>query len=161
MAETKPKTAEYRYKLTVSRARKINLGNYESQDEFESLTEGFDNFEDITEVRQRIISSITESMDGRVMMLGNFKLAAELPPRPDIAPKESGISMPKVSTFTDGKITECADLSDLWPPTIPCRECGKLVDRRDSKFPGNPYYYKCECGKMNFSKGYKPKNGGK
>ena len=47
----------------------------------------------------------------------------------------------------------------LWPETLVCRECGKAVSRRESKFNKeiNPYYYKCECGKMNYSKGYIPK----
>lgn len=150
MAETKPKTAEYRYKLTVSKARKVNTGNYESRDYFASALEGFDDWEQREEVWARLTTLVTEQIDRELLIDSGFRTGDEMPPRPDIAPQ---VSMPKVSTFTDGKITEC---ENLWPPSLPCRECGKMVDRKDSKYPGNPYYYKCVCGKMNYSKGYKP-----
>ena len=140
------KTGEYKYRLTVSKGRKVNLGNYETEDYFESMTQGFDNKSELEETRQFLISEVTQSIEGQIeVRMMDFKTGDEL------QPKETMLK-PEGTPEQDEVISE-----ELWPMQIVCRECNCLVDRKDSKFPGNPFFYKCKCGKMNYSKGYKPK----
>ena len=144
------KTGEYRYKLTVSKTKKVNLGNYESEDYFESMTEGYDNKADEIEVRQRLISAVSESIDGQIENRMAFKTADQM--NSTVVLQEGTMLKPEGTPEQDEVISE-----ELWPKQIVCRECNCLVDRKDSKYPGNPFFYKCKCGKMNYSKGYKPK----
>ena len=120
------KANEYKYKLVVSRTRKVNLGNYESEDVFESLSQGFDNKKDLVGVRQFLISEVTESVAGQVELM---------------IPKKD--EKPQAKEFEIDNADEEIDKGSQWPKHLICRICNTLINRKDNTFDEPPFVYEC------------------
>jgi ssDNA-binding Zn-finger/Zn-ribbon topoisomerase 1 len=90
---------------------------------------------------------------GELEILGDFK-QPERPPSLDDALKTDK----DINDFIEDENPDVATIGedeDKWPINIPCHDCNALVPRRESKFDGAPYYYKCpNCKKNSWPKWY-------
>lgn len=134
------KESEYKYRITVSRARKINLGNYESTDIFGSMSQGFDNKKEEEEVRQYLISEVSKSIDGQVELMTGFQKASSL--EPEHQHDDANAEPKSTIVFVEG--TKPPESKDDYPPTVPCRQCGKTLRGSESKHKPGTKYYKCK-----------------
>jgi hypothetical protein len=145
------KTGEYKYKVTVSKTRKINTGNYQSEDVFESMTGGCDKKNEVEDLHQYLEGLVNEAIDRRAAEIltglpgGDFATADKASML-----KPEGRPQTLVEALADGEDFEVVDEDDdgnLWPTKIPCRGCNNIIEGRDSKFKHGEKYYQCDTCK--------------
>lgn len=128
------KTAEFKYKVTVSKSQKVNLGNYENVDVFESMTGGCDLKKDLKELREFLEGEVDSNLERRVGESAGLG-------------KPGGDFQSSDKISTDKEIEEFVETSptdDKWPDKIPCRKCNVPVTGQDSKFKAGEKYYPCD-----------------